>query len=269
MAPANLIFLHIPKTAGTTLHMVIGRNYPARKCCTINAIRWPEKLENLDGLKKENISMLKGHVPFGAHEYMRPGTFEYFTLLREPIDRTVSHYYQVLRSKTHHFADEMAEKKYTLAELMESGRLLYVDNLQVRMLSGDLRIPYGTVNESTLEKAISNLENYFPVVGLQNHFDSFLLRLGERYEWKQLWYRRHRVAGNRVKASQLDDKTREAVERYNRFDLLLYERVKAQTELQLANAGDDFHERLAKFKKRNERISGLINAIPFFPKPKG
>jgi hypothetical protein len=266
MKPGKLVFLHIPKTAGTSLQGVIWKNYFPKSRFTVNAIRYPEKLETFDGKDKSKIKILTGHVPFGSHETFGQGEAEYFTLLRDPVDRTVSHYYQVIRTPTHHFAKEMAEKKYTLKELMESGKLLYVDNLQVRMISGDLRIPYGSVNENTLKKALENIENYFPVVGLQNQFDAMLLKLVDRYGWKFPWYRRQQVSTNRKKTTELDDATLEAVKKYNQYDQQLFDMVKKKLEKEY---DPEFLKRVEKFQKKNNRLAGIVKAIPFFPAPRG
>ncbi|MBI3509106.1 MAG: sulfotransferase family 2 domain-containing protein [Bacteroidetes bacterium] len=269
MNPDKIIFLHIPKTAGTTLHTVMARNYPKKNILTINAIRWPEKLETLEGRKKESVKILTGHVPFGAHEFIDGKNYEYFTLLREPIDRTISHYYQVLRTPQHHFAKQMAEKKYSLKQLMDSGDLLYVDNLQTRMISGDLRIPYGSVNENTLQKALDNIEKHFSVVGLQNKFDETLLLIAEHYHWKFPWYRRQQISKNRVRVADLDKTTLDSVIEYNRIDQKLFEIINQKMEATLREEGNDFKERVEKFRRRNLRFTKLINAIPFFPKVRG
>jgi len=71
MSYRNLIFLHIPKAAGTTLHSILESHYAAENTHSIydpdEAARefaaWP--LE-----KREPIRLLKGHLAFGLHELL-------------------------------------------------------------------------------------------------------------------------------------------------------------------------------------------------------
>ncbi|TND09663.1 MAG: hypothetical protein FD123_1020 [Bacteroidetes bacterium] len=217
--------------------------------------------------KRKSIRLLMGHQGFGLHKHIGNRSFEYFTLLREPVDRIISLYYHILRFPDHHFAKEMAEKKYTLKELIDQKVSLPFDNCQVRMLSGQMQVPFGELNETHLELAIKNLEMYFPLAGLQNRFDEFVLLLSDRYGWKLPYYRRLKVSGNRVKKNELDAATIEAIRSCNQLDEKLIAHVSTRFEAQLTGLGEPFAKRVKRYRRINSIFAKTMNAIPFFKKP--
>lgn len=85
----SLIFLHIAKASGSTLHRIIERQYPAEVIYSIDGLNVAEstnKFKNLSREQRQKIKVLKGHMSFGLHEYLpRPST--YITMLREPVER--------------------------------------------------------------------------------------------------------------------------------------------------------------------------------------
>ena len=84
----TLIFLHIPKTAGSTLNQIIDRQYHPREIVSIsNAIENAEQInqfQNLSKSQKKKIQVIKGHTYLGWHELL-PQPCAYFTLLRNPV----------------------------------------------------------------------------------------------------------------------------------------------------------------------------------------
>ncbi len=52
------------------------------------------QLKNMPEEKRNKIRCLKGHMPFGLHKYLLNSSV-YLTVLREPIERVISHYYFV------------------------------------------------------------------------------------------------------------------------------------------------------------------------------
>lgn len=265
----HIVFLHIPKTAGSTLHTVIQRNYKSSACYTYNGIRYPDELLGLPEKQRTSIRLLKGHVPFGRHEQLGKGSFEYFTLLRDPVSRVVSHYDQMVREPKHHFYEEWKKHEYTLSELMQNGKLIYLNDLMVRMISGKLYEPWDSIGEADLQLAIANLDNHFVLAGVQEEFDAFLLLLCQHYNWKWPYYRKQQVAKAGDKKVVLDNDTRLAIMAHNKYDQQLYEIVKARFEKKIEEAGDRFQQKLSDFQRKNRIIERILNALPFVPPPRG
>jgi hypothetical protein len=261
--PDHLIFLHIPKTAGSTMQGIVNANYPKRRQFETTRM-WLNNpsFHALTEEQKHAIRVLQGHMPFGLHEQLSPGTTEYFTILREPVDRVISLYYHILRSPHHPFHQQLTSKKWTYAALMQSGMWRAFDNCQVRMISGDLQLPYGEVREEHLQKAIDNLEKFFPLVGVQHHFDEFVLQLRDRYGWKFPYYRRHQVAKNRVAKNTLPQEEIDAIRAQNSLDEQLFRIYSERFEKDLAERGEEFQKRLARYRRTNRFIERLLHLFP-------
>ena len=166
------IFVHIPKTAGTTLARIIDRHYPTETRLLLE--RHHEGIAEFRALPEAHraeLRLVRGHIPYGLHADL-PQPTTYFTMLREPIDRIVSYYYFVQREQRHYLYDYANTPGMTLKRYVEDRVSLQMDNMQTRLLSGVWTEPgYGECDETTLLQAKRNLEQHFCVVGLTERFD--------------------------------------------------------------------------------------------------
>lgn len=242
---------------------IVSHNYPNK--VQFEATRmWLNNpsFHALTEAQRYKIKLLQGHMPFGLHAKLSPGTFEYFTILREPVDRVISLNHHILRNPHHPFHEQLTAKKRTYTELMESGLWKAFDNCQVRMLSGDLDVPYGKVTEAHLNKALDNMQKHFPLVGVQNRFDEFVLILTERYGWKFPYYRRFQVAPSRVKKSDLSEEDIKGISERNALDIKLYSIYAERFENDLVRRGEPFQKKLKRYRRRNKIMEKLLNLIP-------
>lgn len=228
-APPTLIFLHIPKTAGTTLSRVIERQYPRRHTFTI--------------------------MP-------TPGPYTYVTFMRDPLKRVLSHYAHARRDPRHNLYPYMS--RMTLKEALK--QKIYVaqafDNFQTRLISGAWHtVPFGELDESVLQTAKENLQRTFSVVGLVERFDESLLLLQQQFGWRAVYYTRHNTATHRRRAAYTaaDQETLELVHRYNRLDRQLYQFAADLYARQIKDAGPRFHQRLKRFQQINQFVSPVLN----------
>jgi Sulfotransferase family len=87
-ADLRLVFVHIPKTGGTTLHHHFSAFFRPEEIC-------PERFSNLQNYSIDELAQWRffsGH--FNADEIKRiPGPVFIVTVLRNPIERLLSHYY--------------------------------------------------------------------------------------------------------------------------------------------------------------------------------
>src|SRR5207245_9220276 len=90
-----LIFLHIPKTAGTTLNRIIEWQYGPFAIFTMDPYRiraTPERLKRLPERRRRRLQVVRGHMFYGLHESLPQGA-SYFTMLGDPVARALSTYY--------------------------------------------------------------------------------------------------------------------------------------------------------------------------------
>src|SRR5688572_23622371 len=115
----KLIFLHIPKAGGTTLHSILERLYEGSNLFSIKVRGHHlgvEEFTSLSQEKKDQIQLLKGHMPFGLHTHFKDADVKYITLFRNPVDRIISHYEYVLRKANHYLYEKVKEGNMTLLD---------------------------------------------------------------------------------------------------------------------------------------------------------
>src|SRR4030095_2657311 len=100
-----IIFLHLPKTAGSTLARIIERQYKANAILHLYPSSFGEELAAIPQNRMELVRIVMGHLYFGAHAFLsQPCT--YLTMLRDPVDRVISHYNYVRHQPSHYLYHE-------------------------------------------------------------------------------------------------------------------------------------------------------------------
>ncbi len=156
------------------------------------------------------------------HEYV-DGPYAYFTFLREPIERTISHYYFLRRESGHPLASKLQENGLTLDQLIELELDKTLFNAHTRLFSGVWYDPLpGKCTAEHLEMAKDNLRRNFKVVGLTERFDESLMLLKRAFSWKDVRYTSQNVSGGRPKREELPGTTLAVVESANKLDIELY-----------------------------------------------
>ncbi|MDP1863753.1 MAG: sulfotransferase family 2 domain-containing protein [Thiobacillus sp.] len=247
----NLIFLHIPKAAGSTLHPVLERHYSKRAYRTISVPDQLEAFKQMPDEERRRIHLLKGHMPFGMHTYLT-GSSRYITLLRHPAERVVSHYYYVKRRPGHYLHHHL-ESGMGLAEFASAGLSGEMDNGQVRLLSGhDQDIPCGQCTRDLLGTAKRNIEDHFAVAGLTERFDESLVLMAIELGWNWTpYYLNLNVTKDKPVAKQIDPIALKAIEQANPLDFELYEWASRRFQTQLARRQPEVDARIAQLNRAN------------------
>jgi hypothetical protein len=244
------VFIHIPKTAGTTFGNILRANFPPGAVGNLgNVFKGrggvdPAKLKRVHAsgpMLTRKLSALAGHYPFGVRSSL-PDDTRYITFLRNPVERTLSHYYSLLEVRRR---DPLPEGS-TLEQILADGDYMH-DNLQTRMLS-DHPAPFGDATEEMLEQAKANLENAFLAFGLVERFDESLVLFQRRLGLQSVLYVRQRVT-NRPHEAEVPDELIRAAERYNEYDLELYRVAAELFERTVEEQGVEYAIDLAALRK--------------------
>lgn len=248
-----VIFLHLGKTAGSTLGNIIDRQYPNNRLFVIFTNEDNEKFKAQPETQRANIQCLRGITYYGIHHAIpKPAT--YFTLLRPPLDRVISQY----------FHNQRRRAKMGIVMKQEPNIWDFLNKqpeqatLQLRMIVGGDTIEGAlaqTLPENALDIAKAHLERHFSVVGLVDHFDETVMLLKQTYGWNSVQYGQRNVAPNRAQRDQLGPKAIARIEHMIEPELELYEWVQRRFEETLAAQSPDFHENLAKFRRTNQLYS--------------
>jgi hypothetical protein len=223
----TLLFLHIPKCAGTTLtEEILVKRFSSKEIIVFYELGTTALIDRLKAMSKREQQMVKciaGHFAYGIHKFYLARPCSYITVLREPIDRVVSHYYYVLRRTDHYMHKEVTEKEISLKQYVESGLSTEMDNGQTRILAGiGQGVPFGKSSEAMLEKAREHLDQC-DAVGITEEFNGFLELLGHKTGWAISGIADKNVTANRAQLHNLDKDTMDVIKHFNRFDMELYQ----------------------------------------------
>src|SRR5215831_5334217 len=219
-AEEAVIFLHVPKTAGTTLNRLIEWEYPLFEIYSIDPVffRWSAShLWRLPARRLKRTRMFKNHMLFGLHKIL-PQPATYITVLRDPIDRVISAFYFMRSYKLHPLYWKFRREKWTIEDFV---RRLPRENAQCKILAGaEYNSP---CTQEIFEQAKANLPRYFSVVGLSERFEESLALMKLRFGWKLRRYSSFNVTRARPKKHDLSKAALDLIVAKNSFDLALYE----------------------------------------------
>lgn len=255
----RIIFLHIPKTGGTTLQEIISRNYVPEMVFRFhdsNLQLWKAEFEQLSEDARNQRKIFLGHTCFGIHQFLPPPS-TYITLVRDPVERILSHYYYVLSTPDHYLHSKIVTDKISIKEYVCCG-IMEVDNFQTRLISGVLdEVAFGQCTVEMLEIAKKNIQQYFSVVGLMKQFDKSLLLLKKKLRWKRVFYVKRNVTSYRCPKDSLAKDILQAIERSNQIDIALYTYAQKQFEI-LVQQYPYFEEEVKRFKLLNKIYSRVM-----------
>jgi hypothetical protein len=186
----RFFFVHLQKTAGTTLIRRIRAQFPERAVYPhrrdgdeIARVISVEHLRSVWATRKSEIRVVTGHFPLCTAQLL-DAEFTTLTVLRHPVDRTVSY----LR---HHRRRTPADAGLTLEEVYDDGFRFkgLVHNHMTKMLSlmpeemEDGALTRVEFTPERLERAKQRLAGV-DAIGIQEDFDSFWAQLAARFDWR-------------------------------------------------------------------------------------
>jgi len=93
-----LFFIHIPKTAGSSIHQILHREYGKRLGIFYDLT--PREWEMTLARPDHGFDCIFGHYWFGPHaRSARP--YEYATLMRHPVEAILSYYFYIAHHPSH------------------------------------------------------------------------------------------------------------------------------------------------------------------------
>ena len=261
----TLAFLHIPKTAGTTLHLIIERQYHPQQVVSIHTAKdnaeQISRIANLSTELKQDIKVIKGHTFLGWHQIL-PQPCVYFTLLRDPVERFISNYFFMLKKEGHLLGQKLIEQGVSLEDFVNwPGE----DNYQTRFLAKDINESNLDLKENectyqTFERAKSNLSKNFAVVGTLEEFDRTLMLLKKTFGWNNIFYKVKNQNKQRLPKSSIPQETLAAIKEKNKFDLELYQYATEKLHSLIEEQGSSFIKEVEDFQNINCSKLGQFSA---------
>lgn len=250
-------FLHIPKTAGTTLTDYLERHFEQKDIMPHGV--WGELLQD------DAFDTTKGKLFDGAEFYLYRGHFGYsliqeldrpariITVLRNPVERTVSQFFHIqFRPNDNKWVEPgFVDPDETIAQFVKDNkRRAVISNVQTRYLalSVDFKNYYNKRGETEslyladseqafispelpdkelLARALTRLDES-EFVGLQDFFQESLILLAHTLKWHpQEDKTRLQVVTQRPSSRELGFATKQRLRAMNTLDQKVYDHGKA------------------------------------------
>lgn len=185
-AAPSVFFMHIMKTAGTSLAWNIRRNVPPEAVYPTGPLDdartqryWLlDEFDRVGPEERDRLRVFMGHFPFHANE--RFGADDVITVVREPVERTISHLLHTQRMPGNE--DRSLEELYEGIPAFPTPLVDY----QVRQFAlqpGDADSPPLAVDEVRYRLALERLESV-AVLGRTDRLGAFVDQLRARYGWR-------------------------------------------------------------------------------------
>jgi hypothetical protein len=176
-----IVFIHIPRTGGTSLTSLLQRHLP--RYMRLSTKDDFAAFFALSQEERDSFDFLSGHMPFGVDAYLtRPA--QYVVWLRDPVDRLISSYFHArtaLGTTIYDYANSVSFLEYGL-----NAWPALRDNAQVHILASDfnhfsanptgclLRTPPSSITHDMLGAAKAGVSH--AVVGLYEYFTESVIR---------------------------------------------------------------------------------------------
>jgi len=266
----TVIFLHIPRTGGTTFERIPNRNYGRNQTLTFDGANHREEIEKftrLPELQRAQYKFIRGHLYFGFHRLL-PGPSTYVAFLREPIARALSFYSYARTHSDHYLYRLLNDEQLSLKELLERKTTHELSNLQTRMIGGASHDRNCLIDRTVLETAKENLRSSFCFVGLTEEFSASMMLLARTLGWRLPVHIKRNASRKIDDAAMMDAQTHALLLEANALDLELYTLARQLFEIQLRNAGDSFATELRRFRRLNffggrayEQYESLVGGV--------
>jgi hypothetical protein len=240
-----IYFLHIPKTAGTSIHDMLVKNFGEK----VSPFRLWDHLRNVNTAVLDQYEIFSGHFGIAFLKLLsRPTTV--FTFLRNPIDRTLSHFMHVKRDPGHpyyRYASGMALSEF----LNDPITMPLIYNVQSRYLAFELtgldclrRISPDYLDRGNLSVAWENMSfgmsdsdirtqalaalDRLHFVGFVERFDRSMESLTKFLHAPECHLSKANVSPNMDAIGEVTEATRKQILNLTQIDMELFELAKAK-----------------------------------------
>jgi len=232
-------FIHVMKTAGTTFVRALQQQFPPESIYPTRGIDWTSptdveayinipRLVSLSDARKQQVRIYTGHFPFMVADLLDPDLVT-LTVLRDPIDRTISVLKQVKRRDAR-FRDTPLESIYDDRPTFR----FFVENHQTKVFSltpddHEVAINCGlTIDDVRYARAQENLARV-DVIGFTESFDAFIAEVRARFGWWPAGVDPQTRANVSTEDWDVDPTFRARIAADNAYDIQLYEYAKTLT----------------------------------------
>lgn len=255
MNTKTFVFIHTPKTAGTTIHSVLNKEYKKQYYIRGNkAFKDVARFKKFSETKKNSFDIIRGHLSILTLPELKD--FQTLTFFRDPLDYFLSDFYYIKRSpknRLYPLIKDMDDPE----EFLDLVVKVNYDNIQTRHLSASInepidleRIDFSKHGEEYLKKAIKNVDS-FDYVFFTQQFDLAMLLLEKELNWpKRPFYNLRNQGKKPIKKSDLSEAFVSKFNEAYRYDIQLVEFAKQKNQELIKDKVTD--QEIDKFRQENK-----------------
>ena len=279
MKDKPLFFLHIPRTAGTTVDHILMKKFPTEsilKCYKLDEYK-NNRFSNEESMVK--IKYITGHLLLT--KYNPPMFYDHevnvFTFLRNPISRLISEYIFYKTWPNQHLYRYINDNNISFkAYIQSSDKILKYrgKNFMTRSISG-IGFEYNKASLSALAVAKRNLDKNFFFFGITEKFTESILLLSKKIGIDIDFYEEHNKLNKKTK-EEITDEDISMAQELNQTDIALYNFAIDLFNERINSEKFDFKEEMKIFQINNKKYQADIfnsnkndinDQLIYLPKP--
>ena len=223
-----LVFLHLPKTAGTTLKAIIEGVYTPERVLNLRVAQGGiRRLLAMPADKRTRYDIVAGHLDWRVTTLLPASRV--ITVLRDPVDRFLSWYYYALRNENAPLHAELNADGGDIEAAIASGRYAPQYNIMTEMLRDQALTDPGRA----LESARKNLDRC-AAFGLSERFTESVRLMERTLHWPETTWEDRNVTADRPRVSDLSDGARATLKEGCGPDRALYAHAMERFEQRIA-----------------------------------
>lgn len=261
MSSNTLLFEHVPKSGGSTLEGLLKKKFTPEYIygCATDSHNQILAFKNLTVSEQNGFDFIYGHGVSQLAPLINNKCIK-ITIIRDPIDRFISNYYHIIRSRSHSdcgWVNRLSLRKFVEDERSQKFALKLVPRFSGYTLAETLPAP-----DEALKKAVKQLDDYL-LVGITERFDETVLILWKLMGWDGFpLYQKKNIGRNRALTQEIGSDTLfligERCDLDARFYSIFLERFEQESSLKLGRLEKE------RFVALNAFYSMAVQSMRFF-----
>ena len=240
----TLVFMHLPKTGGTSVRNAVRGLYAREETALIYGNRellgamTRGQFDALSVDATRQLRLVMGHFAYGIHRQIdRP--CRYATVVRDPVERVISLYSHFLNlpgirfgGRAHRERLRIRWRRIDLDRWVFGEERIAADNLLARQIAGGEHLPFGQCDEALYQRAVENLERHFVAVLVTEEMELGRRLLGGRLGRELPAVGTANANPNRKSLEEFDPAVLVRIRELNHLDARLHRAARAWLESQ-------------------------------------
>lgn len=222
----SYVFLHIGKTAGSTVRGALATVFPTEVICPLV---FHKQITDMPIEDRDQYELFSAHIGFDLAGELASEPGNIFTLLRDPVDRVISLYYYWREIEGDRGGPVFA-KELPFLEFLDSDKaavVVDVHNTQTWQIAFShdsptrRKLKAHLSEDEVFKQALDNIEQ-MKVIGVQEHIEQFRGALEAAYGWNLPELHKLNTTQKRERREEVPFEIKRKIQSLNAMDIELY-----------------------------------------------